>query len=296
MIGIVILNYQNYKVTERCVQSIVDNPPSEDYKIYIVDNGSNNESFNVLSKKYNVESIVVHRIDNNLGFAAGNDVGITLCEKDNIIECVLSNSDILFNRGSIDGIINTLRKKDKAVIVGPKIINGGTEQRLMHSSRLKKGRLIDPLELGRFFPVKKLDEENEIGVHKVWSVSGCCFGINIEKFRKMGGFDTNTFLYNEENIMGMQAENTKLSTYINLDVSVVHEHGASSGKDNDFVRTEYIKSTLYYWKQYRSARRLILFAILRAYIIKLRLQRNADINPTLIYKNGIDYIKQLNGR
>ncbi len=296
MIGIVILNYQNYQVTERCVQSILKNRPSEDFKIYIIDNGSNNESFNVLSEKYNIKSIVIHRIEKNIGFAAGNDVGISLCEKDNIKECVLSNSDIQFNRGSIDGIIDSLRNMDKAVIVGPKIINGGTEQRLMHSSRLRKGRLIDPLELGRFFPVKKLDEENEIGVHKVWAVSGCCFGINIEMFRKMGGFDKNTFLYNEENIMGMQAENAKLFTYINLDISVVHEHGASSGKDNDFVRTEYIKSTLYYWKQYRGASRLILFAILRTYTTKLRLQRNADIHPALVYKKGRDYLKQLNER
>lgn len=293
MIGIVVLNYNNYMVTERCIESILSFPPKEKYRIYIVDNGSTNDSYTILSKRFINEVISVHFIKENVGFAKGNEYGISLCEKDQMKECILANSDILFCEGSIDAITRLLREHDDAVIVGPKVINGITQNQVMHSSRLKKGSILDPLGLGRIIPTKKLDEENEKGCHKVWSVSGCCFGINIERFRKMNGFDTNTFLYNEENIMGMQAESAGLSIYINLDTYVIHEHGASSGKDSDFIRTEYIKSTLYYWKTYRRVPKSTLHLILFAYCCKLRVKRIKELHPDLINQAGIQYINTL---
>ena len=42
MIGIVILNYQNWEDTFCCVQSIWDNPPNESFQIILVDNASPN--------------------------------------------------------------------------------------------------------------------------------------------------------------------------------------------------------------------------------------------------------------
>ena len=190
--------------------------------------------------------------------------------------------------GSIQKLIDDL--KDNTVIAGPKIIMNGS---LQHSSRLKKGRAIDPLEIGRFFPPKKLDEENGTGIHKVFSVSGCCFAIDIPRFKSMGAFDENVFLYNEENILGMQAIKNKVDIVIDLDIKVYHEHGASSGKDNDFVRTEYLKSTLYYWKQYRNKGRFFLNLLITAYIRKLKLLNNDLLHPDSIKAEGKKYLASL---
>lgn len=293
MIGIVILNYKNYTVTLRCVDSIFKNPPSEDFQVIIVDNGSQNESAHVLKEKYSSYSnVVVHELFENRGFAAGNNYGIDLCEKMGVIECILTNSDIIFCPNSIDNLIGVVRQRKDAVIVGPKIIAGSTLS-VQQSSRLQKIRFIDVIEIGRFFPQKKLDEVNESGIRKVHSVSGCCFAINIRNFRNMGAFDTNTFLYNEENIMGIQAEKKGLSVYIDLDTQVIHEHGASSGKDNDFVRSEYIKSTLYYWKIYRKKSMLMLYFILLIFILKLATTKRKTVNSNNVFRTAKEYLKNM---
>ena len=38
MVGIVILNYNNWKDTEECVRSILEKELRTDYRIYLVDN------------------------------------------------------------------------------------------------------------------------------------------------------------------------------------------------------------------------------------------------------------------
>ena len=290
MIGIVILNYKNYAVTRKCIESVFEHKPAETFRVFVVDNGSGNESVEVLSSEYkdnsNVEILALSR---NLGFAAGNNRGIELCEKQGINECILANSDIVFTAGSIDKLIEDVRNTG-VVIAGPKIIKNGS---LQHSSRLKKGRLIDPLEIGRFFPQKMIDEEAGSGIHKVFSVSGCCFAIDIALFRKMGAFDENTFLFNEENILGMQAMNARLDVVLDLDATVNHEHGASSGRENDFVRTEYIKSTLYYWQHYRGVGYAGLVLMINAFCLKLKLKNDSALHPKTIRKQAMEYLKTI---
>ncbi len=289
MIGIIILNYKNWKVTEKCICSIRANPPDEEYHLVIIDNGSGNESVEKLEHRFMEDDrITIIELPENKGFAAGNNYGIEYLKKIGIRYCILSNSDILFSEGSINKLIDDVRE-EKTVIAGPKVLREHTQ----HSSRLKKGRLIDVLEIGRFFPQKKLDEDHETGKHNVFSVSGCCFAIDIELFNNMGAFDEGTFLYNEENILGMQAEKRRYKIIIDLDVFVIHEHGASSGVENDFVRTEYIKSTLYYWHKYRGKSSFTLKLILNAFITKLILQDHSEIHPRMIKKAAEDYLKEI---
>ena len=290
MIGIVILNYNNYAVTLKCVDSVFEHRPEDDFHVVVVDNGSKNGAAEVLRNEYQDKSnVTVLALEENLGFAAGNNRGIELCEKLGIDKCVLANSDIVFTAVSIDKLIKDVRSP-RVVISGPKINKNGSIQ---HSSRLRKGRLIDPLEIGRFFPEKMIDEEASSGMHKVFSVSGCCFAIDIVLFREMGAFDENTFLFNEENILGMQAMNAGSEVILDLDALVYHEHGASSGRENDFVRTEYIKSTLYYWRRYRGADHASLVMIVYAFWLKLKLKNDPDLHPDMIRKLALEYLNAI---
>ena len=51
MIGIVVLNYNNYIKTMECVDSILKNVKIN-YRIYLIDNNSPNESFKKLKDRY----------------------------------------------------------------------------------------------------------------------------------------------------------------------------------------------------------------------------------------------------
>ena len=52
MIGIIILTYNNWEETKRCIESIVNFPPEEDYHIYCIDNGSSVRSPFDFEKQY----------------------------------------------------------------------------------------------------------------------------------------------------------------------------------------------------------------------------------------------------
>ena len=95
MIGIVILNYNNYQDTINCIASLQINCPDENLKIVVIDNGSTNDSieqistyfrhknlpYNYLSnytddEKYDEKFILINA-KKNLGYARGNNIGIT---------------------------------------------------------------------------------------------------------------------------------------------------------------------------------------------------------------------------
>lgn len=151
------------------------------------------------------------------------------------------------------------------------------------------------LEIGRIVPQRILDEDSLTGIHKVFSVSGCCLCINTELFTEINAFDENTFLYNEENILGSMISKTDYSMYIDLDSVVIHNHGASSGAMNTFVKKELIKSTLYYWKTYRNTGRVICKSILYIFCLKSAFQKlkYKEIDYRVIFAEGKQYYRQL---
>ena len=94
-IAFVILNYLTADETEKCIESIMNNCKDYDYKIYIIDNCSPDNSGIYLKNKYiafsNVETIICER---NLGFANGNNVGFNKAKYEYKADfIVLCNSD-----------------------------------------------------------------------------------------------------------------------------------------------------------------------------------------------------------
>lgn len=270
----------------KCVESIESNCQLK-YKIFIIDNNSNNDSFDILSKKYKDNSkieIIKNKV--NLGYAAGNNVGIKKAINEGIKYCIITNNDVLFKENTIKNLYNFIKEKDDAVVVGPKIFT--TDGNIQHSSQLSRIRRIDAYEIGRLFKQERLDEENEKNPSIVYSVSGSCFIIDVNKFIQIKAFDEGTFLYNEENILGQQISHSLYHVYFLPNAEIIHEHGASTGKINLFVCTEYIKSFLYYWKKHRNASKIMLFCIYYIYVAKITLKSIFVVE----LKNGVGKFRE----
>lgn len=295
MDAIVILNYNNYKSTEKCVKSIYETKIGLPLLIVIIDNGSRNDSLHILKKKYKDDpSIIVHGLSDNVGYANGNNVGIEIAKKHGCEYCILSNSDIVFENETINKLLLDIKTMEGTVIVGPRILS--VEGEVQQSSRLRAKRYIDELGIGRLVKVKQIDEKKFEGISNVHSILGCCFAININMFIAMGGFDTNTFLYYEEDIFSIQASRNNYKILIDTSVSVIHEHGASShGEGKTFFRNAYISSTLYYWKKYRGCGRIRLYIIGAVFYLKtlIRSARHKEINSGDVLKNIVSVLKKL---
>ena len=70
----IILNYKDYKITQKAVSCLRRLKDIEKCYIIIYDNGSQNNSIKILSEKYNgIDNIIVTGSDVNLGFSEGNN-------------------------------------------------------------------------------------------------------------------------------------------------------------------------------------------------------------------------------
>jgi len=116
-VAAVVLNYKNYNDTIECVDSLLFQK-GVNLEIIIVDNNSENESVEVLQKKYeNNKRITLFTNDKNLGFNGGNNIGIRYAH--DIKGCkfvlVINNDTIFPNRCIIKQMVE-IYSPDIAVI------------------------------------------------------------------------------------------------------------------------------------------------------------------------------------
>lgn len=96
-VGIVILNWNGYRVTRRCLDSL----RTVDYAartVYLLDNGSTDDSWTRLSTECADDGTVLIANGENLGFAAGCNPGIRRAVADGCAFVLLLNNDTLTPR------------------------------------------------------------------------------------------------------------------------------------------------------------------------------------------------------
>lgn len=205
-LGIVILNYMNYEQTKNCVQSIFD--VNQEAHILIVDNNSPNESYinlkEIYKKSNNIEVIKNHE---NAGYARGNNFGIKyLINKYSDIDYIaIMNPDVeLCEKQYFDKLIRILDNRNNfAVISGLMITNGTIDTSYAGWKLPTKSEVIwnGPLSRQWKRSARRICDD---GLIYIDVVSGSCFLIRRLAFEKVGLFDERTFLYNEENILGIK--------------------------------------------------------------------------------------------
>jgi len=81
--------------------------------------------------------------------------------------------------------------------------------------------------------------------------SGSCMFINKSKMEEIGGFDPNTFLYFEENILFKKIQKRCWQNYLIPSIKCVHLGGQSTQRTNGwFTLSQQFHSSVYYLKHY----------------------------------------------
>ena len=261
MIGMVIVNYNDYETTKRLLDNV------KDYKvlkeIVVVDNKSTDNSLEELRKLKNKKITIIDSGENK-GYSYALNVGCKyLIDKYKSLNIVISNSDIIIESEldikDLNSYIST-----KNVIVGPTIIQGND---------LNRGFKIpspwqDIKQNIVFFGKRVLAEELSYpdnyyhkDISKVDTVSGCFFMISSKHLEDMGYFDENVFLYYEENIMGIKTKKLGKNIIVCNNVDVIHDHSVSIDKSLKRIKKYDILKTSqeYFEKTYNGANKIELF-------------------------------------
>lgn len=268
MLGIVILNYQTWELSLRCIQSIADTKEDLDCRIYLVDNASKlpmPKSIHRYIKTHKNEVCFIQS-DKNKGYAAGNNLGIKRALEDGCQYLIITNSDIVFGEKSLQNMLKSFAIHAKTGIVGPKVVDAnGNFQRSRCSMRTGMLEMFQVFTVAKFFFKKKfqayycLDQNPDEGTFTYY-VSGCCFAMTEECARTITPLDEGTVLYYEEPIIGIRMEKAGFKTYYEPKSVVIHKHGATTDGVAPFMFQCICESELYYCKNYLGAKHWQLWA------------------------------------
>lgn len=282
--ALIILQYNNYEDTINCIDSVIKFNTAP-IKIIVVDNGSKRENVVertdvLLRKKFGYDysllydtsvakgelstiTFVVSPI--NSGYADGNNKGLKFAYADSTInKIMILNNDVLF----VEDIIPTLSKNIEdtldCAIVSPILYTRNLEKIDYNCARVHStvweeiyynlfnvicyNIVFKHLSKNRFL-LKKNDERVFMPIELP---SGSCMLINKDYFKKIGSFDSHTFLYWEENILYEKVKKTGKQNYINKACKCIHlgAQSTNSSQTNWFTFMCTVKSSNYFMKEY----------------------------------------------
>lgn len=126
-ISVIILSFNNYEeTTGKCLSALAADPDFGKWEVIVVDNASDAHTLQQLDeakRRYPGVNFVFNA--RNVGFAAGNNIGIKLATGDTFI---LLNSDAFPSPGMLGRLAEHLAHDDQLGMVGPVTNAAGNEQ------------------------------------------------------------------------------------------------------------------------------------------------------------------------
>ena len=128
-VSIIVLTYNNLELSKLCFDTILAKTAYPNYEIIIVDNCSldGTRGYLIELEKQYSEKVKVILNDTNLGFAAGNNLGIKESTGDYII---LLNNDIIVTRGWMTSMVKHLENNKKMGMSGAVTNMTGNEAKI----------------------------------------------------------------------------------------------------------------------------------------------------------------------
>lgn len=251
-LSIIVINYNTSDYTIKCIASILQLTSSKlNYKIIVIDNHSKNEDLKKLETHFqqlNDSKIYFHKNHINSGFGGGNMMGTQFA--DSKYYAFVNNDSILLN-DCFSIMIQQMESHLEFGICGPETYkeDGSLLPTLDHfSSPLKIffGRKVLERINTEKYPNRKIKYQQP---KRGQFVSGSFMLVRAADFWKVGGFDTNIFLYFEETDLCKRLQKIGKFAYLIPEAKFIHYHGVSTPK-NIAIKTELKLSQLYVIKKH----------------------------------------------
>ena len=238
--GAVVLNYKNYQDTIVCGDSILMQT-EVDVEIVIVDNFSQNNSVEVLINRYKgLKNVQVIGLNDNLGYAKGNNQGIKQLRDMGISYIFIANSDLKFESTTIFKELMEAKEGNVGLLV-PTIRNldGKIEKRVVYKKKYLYLRMIKELikdiigislsTNNEIYDKNMNNVKNDIGIQtEKYVVSGSGYMLLPIYFKCYQGLYSETFLYGEECATILLLHKAKLLTKIVETQTITHKGGVST--------------------------------------------------------------------
>lgn len=261
-VSIIILNYNTKDLLLACLASIAKAKDSNTWEVIVLDNASTDGSFEaVKNEKLNLKSLKIIQNEKNLGFAAGNNVGIRQAKGTYIL---LLNSDTEVSANTITETKSFLDEHPEAGAATCKLmLPDGTMDPACHRGfPTPWASFTYMVGLEKIFPHSQLFARYHLGFkdlhspQEIDSPSGAFFMIRRTVIEKVGLLDEDYFMYGEDLDWAYRMKKAGFSIWFYPYASIIHRKKQSGREHVDpAVRKQtrqyfYDTMQLFYKKHY----------------------------------------------
>ena len=237
-VGIILLNYCNYNLTIDCIESIRQST-YQNYEIIVVDNNSPDHSGKNLSQ---LEGIRFLQLEENLGFAAGNNRGIEVALSDGCEYVMLLNNDTVIDPNMIETLVS---RADANTVVVPKMYYFDVEGRkdiLWYAGGILKYKSSDGIHIGG----RKEDSKQYSIEREVTFATGCCMMIHTTILEKVGLLREEYFMYCEDTDYSIRLNKLNVRILYMPNAKLWHKVSSSSGGEmSKFIVYYVVRNKIY---------------------------------------------------
>lgn len=275
-----VLHYIAYEETVSCVDTLLNNFKEKDnFSIIIVDNGSNNGSYEQLVDEYNDEKkVTLIKNSENLGFARGNNVGLNYIKNNlNVDFVIMINNDLYITQPDFFEVIENIFNRTNFTLLGPDETNNipgvhNNPQKVTIVSRkdvVKQLRSISfdeklcKLHLNKVVAAKNklLNRLNNKQLDYTMEqfdikLSGGCFIFSSLFLKDYGMLFSKTFIYGEEDILHWMLTRDNKTIVYSPKLHVFHNEKVST---KTIMNSNYKRALFYYKNKKESLKAFLEF-------------------------------------
>ena len=250
-LSIIIVSFNARADLVACLRSLSDAPPSIVHDIVVVDNASRDGS----PQAAGAAGARVIALDQNVGFAAANNVGIRATRGDAIL---LLNNDTIAPPGAIDALCGRLQAVPDAGIAGPRLVDAAGRPELSFGRMLSPWNELRHKTIGRLYdrgwpPVERFVRRAVTTERVVDWVSGACLLVWRPDAEAVGLLDERFFLYTEDADFCHAVRARGRKVLFTPAAEIVHLRGRSRVSQPAASRAAYRRSQIaFYEKHHRN--------------------------------------------
>ncbi len=219
-VAVIILTYNNEDEIFPCLQSVLRQSYQGEFQVVVVDNNSTDKTVEIVQKFDRVHLI---KLDKNLGYAGGNNIGIEWAYKEGFDYFVVLNPDMEVDIDWLKQIIATTERVENPGLVQSKVLFWHEPYRVNTA-----GNPLHFLGFSWSGGYKKLSSQF-LSVQEIPVASGSACLLTRQLVDKVGLFDDYYFMYHEDVDLSVRSYLAGFKNYLAPDAKVWHKYSFSFG-------------------------------------------------------------------
>lgn len=266
LVVILVLNWNRCDETIACLES-VSRLTYPRVVAVLIDNGSSDESARIIRERF--PRVEVIETGQNLGYAGGNNVGISWALRRGADYVLILNNDTIVPPGALTELMR-VASTDKAIgVVGPKVLCE-PDRHLLYSCGESQSLWFNRRRIATGQPDPKFDQTPR----DVDYVVGCALLVSREFIERVGLMDEAFFAYYDEVDWCFRGRRFGYRIVCVPSAVVYHKGEASSGKGLNPITAYYrTRNWMYFMRKHALAYHWVVFVPMFTAVFLSRLTR-----------------------